>query len=48
VKRGIPRGASISPLLGAFYLPGPDREMEKLEVKYIRDMDDILILAPAK
>jgi RNA-directed DNA polymerase len=48
VKRGIPRSASLSRLLGAFYLLGPDREMEKLEVKYIRDMDDILILAPTK
>jgi RNA-directed DNA polymerase len=34
--------------LGAFYLPGPDLMVEKLKVKYIRDMDDILILAPAK
>jgi RNA-directed DNA polymerase len=48
VKKWIPRGASLSRLLGAFYLPGPDREMEKLEVKYIRCMDDILILAPTK
>jgi RNA-directed DNA polymerase len=48
VKRGIPRSASLSRLLGAFYLPGPDLMVEKLEVKYIRDMDDILIFAPTK
>jgi RNA-directed DNA polymerase len=48
IKRGIPRGASLSPLLGAFYLLDLDREMEKLEVKYIRYMDDILILAPTR
>ena len=45
VKKGIPRGSSLSPLLGAFYLLGLDRSMEKLDVKYFRYMDDILILA---
>jgi hypothetical protein len=48
IERGIPRGASLSPLLGAFYLLDLDREMEKLDVKYIRYMDDILILAPTR
>ncbi|MFC1591391.1 reverse transcriptase domain-containing protein [Thermodesulfobacteriota bacterium] len=48
IKRGIPRGASLSPLLGAFYLLELDLEMEKLDVKYIRYMDDILILAPTR
>jgi len=48
IKRGISRGASLSPLLGAFYLLDLDREMEKLDVEYIRYMDDILILAPTK
>jgi len=48
VKRGIPRGASLSPLLGAFYLLDLDRRMEGLDVKYFRFMDDILILAPTR
>ena len=46
IQRGIPRGASLSPLLGAFYLL--DMEMEKLDVKYFRYMDDILILASTR
>ena len=45
IQRGIPRGASFSSLLGAFYLLDLDREMEKLDVRYFRYMDDILILA---
>jgi RNA-directed DNA polymerase len=45
IRRGIPRGASLSPLLGAFYLLDLDRRMEGLDVKYVRYMDDILILA---
>lgn len=48
IQRGIPRGSSLSPLLGAFYLLDLDREMEKLDVKYFRYMDDILILAPTR
>ena len=48
IQSGIPRGSSLSPLLGAFYLLDLDREMEKLDVKYFRYMDDILILAPTR
>ncbi len=48
IKRGIPRGSSLSPLLGAFYLLELDQRMEKLDVKYFRYMDDILILAPTR
>jgi len=48
IKRGIPRGASLSPLLGAFYLLDLDRKMERLDVKYVRYMDDILILAKTR
>jgi hypothetical protein len=48
IKRGIPRGSSLSPLIGAFYLLELDRRMEKLDVKYFRYMDDILILAPTR
>jgi hypothetical protein len=47
-RQGIPRGSSLSPLLGGFYLLELDRKMEKLEVKYFRYMDDILILAPTR
>ncbi len=48
VKRGIPRGAPLSPLLRAFYLLDLDRRMEQLDVKYFRFMDDILILTPTR
>jgi RNA-directed DNA polymerase len=48
IKRIIPREASLSPLLGAFYLLDLDRRMEGLDVKYFRYMDDILILAPTR
>ena len=48
IKRGIPRGSSLSPLLGAFYLLELDKRMEALDVKYVRYMDDILILAPTR
>ncbi len=48
IKRGIPRGSSLSPLLGALYLLELDQEMEGLDVKYFRYMDDILILAPTR
>jgi hypothetical protein len=47
-KKGIPRGSSLSSSLGAFYLMELDQKMEKLDVKYIRYMDDILILAPTR
>jgi len=47
-KKGIPRGSSLSPLLGAFYLLELDKKMEKLNVKYFRYMDDILILVPTR
>lgn len=48
ITRGIPRGSSLSPLFGAFYLIELDKKMEKLDVKYFRYMDDILILAPTR
>lgn len=48
IQKGIPRGASLSPLLGAFYLLDLDREMERLDVRYFRYMDDILILASTR
>ena len=48
ISRGIPRGSSLSPLLGAFYLMELDQKMTKLDVKYFRYMDDILILASTR
>ena len=48
IRKGIPRGSSLSPLLGAIYLLELDRKMENLDVRYIRYMDDILILAPTR
>ena len=48
IKKGIPRGSSLSPLLGAFYLMELDQKMERMDVKYFRYMDDILILAPTR
>ena len=48
IKRGIPRGSSLSPLLGAFYLIELDKKMENKDVKYFRYMDDILILASTR
>lgn len=48
ISRGISRGSSLSPLLGALYLLDLDRRMDKMDVKYFRYMDDILILAPTR
>jgi RNA-directed DNA polymerase len=48
IRRGIPRGAALSPLLGAWYLRELDRRLERLGVKYFRYMDDILILAETR
>ena len=48
IRKGIPRGSSLSPLLGAFYLMELDWKMGKLDVKYFRYMDDVLILAPTR
>ncbi len=48
IKKGIPRGSSLSPLLGAFYLLDLDIKMEEMDVAYFRYMDDILILAPTR
>jgi len=45
---GIAQGSSLSPLLGAFYLMDLDKKMKRLDVKYFRYMDDILVLAPTR
>lgn len=44
-ERGICRGCSISPLLGALYLKELDEAMERFDVFYIRYMDDWVIMA---
>lgn len=47
--QGIPKGGSLSPILGAVYLNGLDRQMETLmsggDFFYGRFQDDILIIA---
>ena len=48
INRGIPRGSSLSPLLGAFYLLELDQRMARLDVRYFRYMDDVLILATTR
>jgi len=45
ITKGISRGSSLSPLLGAFYLLELDRKMKKLNGVYFRSMDNILVLA---
>ena len=44
-KKGVPRGSSLSPLIGAMYLQPLDDAMAKLPVRYCRFMDDWLIMA---
>jgi RNA-directed DNA polymerase len=48
VKRGISRGSSLSPLLGAFYLLDLDKGLVKMDIKYFRYRDDVLISAPTR
>ena len=48
VKRGIPMGSSLSPLLGAFYLRGLDMKLAIPGVFYARYMDDILIMTKSR
>ena len=48
MKRGISLGSSLSPLLEALYLNELDRAMERMNICYVRFMDDILVLANNK
>ncbi|MBF8277456.1 MAG: putative reverse transcriptase [Candidatus Brocadiaceae bacterium] len=48
VKRGVPMGSSLSPLLGAFYLRGLDLKLAIPGVFYARYMDDILIVTKSR
>src|SRR4051794_20230114 len=45
LRRGVPQGSPISPLLANFFLEDFDRELEKSGRKLIRYADDFLILA---
>lgn len=48
-RKGISRGAALSPLLAAFHLYELDRQFAKnTRVRYVRYMDDFLILAPTR
>jgi retron-type reverse transcriptase len=46
--QGIGLSNPLSPLLGALYLLPLDKRMAELNVKYIRYMDDWVILAPSR
>lgn len=52
IDRGIPQGNDVSSYLGNIYLIPLDRELTKLEqsldIKYLRYMDDVKILAKTK
>jgi len=47
-NKGIPLGCPLSPLLAALYLKPLDDEMAKLDVFYVRFMDDWTILAKTR
>ncbi|UZM16236.1 reverse transcriptase/maturase family protein [Pseudomonas kielensis] len=44
MRRGICRGCSLSPLLGALYLDHLDQAMARRDVVYVRFMDDWVVL----
>jgi RNA-directed DNA polymerase len=46
--RGISLGCPLSPLIGAFFLDDLDRRMARLDLFYVRFMDDLLVLAPTR
>ena len=45
VRRGICRGTALSPLLGALYLKPLDQAMGKMNVAYVRYMDDWIVMS---
>jgi hypothetical protein len=47
-ERGIALGCALSPLIGAFFLNRLDEHMERLDLFYVRFMDDVLVLAPTR
>lgn len=48
VEKGIPLGSPLSPLLGALYLKSLDERMEKLDLFYVRYMDDWVIMSKTR
>ncbi len=48
ITKGISRGCSLSPLIGAFFLHELDKGFEKDGLFYVRYMDDILILTKTR
>ncbi len=48
VRRGIPLGCPLSPLVGALYLKALDDRMAETGLFYARFMDDWVILAPTR
>lgn len=47
-RRGIPLGAALSPVIGAFFLTELDRALERQGLFYLRFMDDVVVLAPSR
>ena len=47
-NKGIPRGCSLSPLLGALYLSSIDHYAKQNKIKYIRYMDDFVFFTNSK
>jgi len=47
-QTGVALGCSLSPLIGAFFLRDLDLALERLGLFFIRFMDDVLVLAPAR
>ena len=48
IKKGISLGCPLSPLMGALFLKPLDDALEKMEVFYIRFMDDWVVLATTR
>ena len=48
IRRGICRGTALSPLLGALYLKELDNTMGKMNVDYVRFMDDWVVMSTNK
>ncbi len=48
IRKGIPQGSPISPLLANFFLQDFDRELEKSTCRLVRYADDFLILAKTR
>jgi len=47
-RSGVPRGSSLSPLIGAFFLTELDAALTHQGVWFVRYMDDILVLTPTR